>query len=31
MEGHDNISSDLIEVVESEHKTSSFVVKTTFF
>ena len=25
--GHDNISSDLIEVVESEHKTSSFVSK----
>jgi len=25
--GHDNISSDLIEVVESEHKNSSFVSK----
>ena len=25
--GHDNISTDLIEVVESEHKTSSFVSK----
>ena len=25
--GHDNISSDLIEVIESEHKTSSFVSK----
>jgi len=25
--GHDNISSDLIEVVESEHKTSSFISK----
>ena len=25
--GHDNISSDLIEVVESEHKNSSFISK----
>ncbi len=25
--GHDNISTDLVEVIESEHKTSSFVSK----